>query len=248
MSSYDYKISKEDNRNAIIGTVLVHILLILFLIFYSVVTMDPPFPNEAVLMEMDFSGSESAGGAPTEVSESKESSANTEDVATQEEESPVTVTKGTKTTTTKTNNNTNTTETQTTTDPKYNYGNVFGNGNSGSGTGTTDGDGANGNGDGISGPGTSGTVGSMSGSRGVLIQPKIDNPIQQEGDVRVQIWIDRTGKVVQVKVLPTDRLTTSTSKEHFDAAEKAAWKFKFDPDANAKEKEYGYITIQFRNQ
>lgn len=244
--AYGYTISQQDNRKAVIGTILFHILLALFLWFYKIITLDPPFPTETVVMEMDFTGSESAGGAPTQISESKESVANTEDVATQEEESPVTVTKSKTTNTSKTTSTTTTEETKTQ-DPKYNYGNVFGQGGSGTGEGDKDGDGKNGDGDGLSGPGTSGTVGEMKG-RNVISQPKVDNPIQHEGDVRVQIWIDRSGKVVQVKVLDTSSQTTSTSPEHLKAAEQAAWKFKFDPDSNAKEKEYGYITIKFRNQ
>ncbi|MFP5470429.1 MAG: energy transducer TonB [Bacteroidia bacterium] len=244
---YDYKISEQDNRKAIIGTIILHVLLALLLLFYNIITLDPPFPNEEIVMEMDFSGSESAGGAPTQISESTESVANTEDVATQEEESPVTVTKSKTTNTSKTTSTTTTEETKNQ-DPKYNYGNVFGQGGSGTGEGDKDGDGKNGDGDGLEGPGTTGTTGALSGNRGIVTQPKVDNPIQQEGDVRVQIWIDRTGKVVQVKVLDTNPATTSTSPEHLKAAEQAAWKFKFDPDSNAKEKEYGYITIKFRNQ
>ncbi len=244
--SYSYRISQEDNRKAIIGTILFHLLLALFLIFYKIVTLDPPFPSETFVMEMDFSGSESAGGAPTQFSESVESTANSEDIATQEEESPVTVTKSKTTSTSKSTNTTTTQETKNQ-DPKVNLGNVFGNGGSGSGEGDKDGDGKNGSGDGLSGPGTSGSVGEMTG-RSITYQPKVDNPIQQEGDVKVQIWIDRNGKVVQVKVLDTDSGTTSTSQAHFRAAEEAAKKFTFTPNPNGNEKEYGTVTIRFRNQ
>lgn len=239
---------KEDKRKGLIATILFHIILILVLLFATFSTTIPPFPDEEIVMEMDFAGSESSGGAPQEVSESNnESSANTEDVVTQEEDSPVEVNEG-KTNTSESNSNTNneTSETETQ-NPKNDFSNVFGNGNDGSGSGNQDGDGKDGQGDGISGPGTSGSVGAMSG-RDLLSKPKVDNPIQQEGDVRVKIWIDRSGTVIQVKVLTTDPKTTSTSQAHFDAAAKAAKKFKFAPSSGGKDKEYGYVIIEFRNQ
>ncbi len=243
-------VKKEDKRKGIIATILFHIALVLVLIFATFSTTIPPFPEEEVIMEMDFTGSESSGGAPQEVTESvkEESSAKTEDVATQEEESPVNVNVD-KTNNSDSQSNTNTDDSDKTEsqDPKYTFNDVFGNGNNGSGTGNDDGDGKDGQGDGISGPGTSGSVGAMSG-RNLLSKPTVDNPIQQEGDVRVKIWIDRSGTVVQVKVLTTDPKTTSTSQIHFDAAAKAAKKFRFAPAANGKDKEYGYVIIEFRNQ
>ena len=243
-------IEKEDKRKGLIATILFHILLVLLLVFATFSTTIPPFPDDEIVMEMDFTGSESSGGAPQEVTESvtEESSAETEDVATQDEESPVEVNVD-KTNTSESNSNTNTdntTETESQ-DPKYTFNNVFGSGNDGSGTGDSDGDGKDGQGDGIDGPGTSGNVGSMSG-RNLLSKPSVENPIQQEGDVRVKIWIDRSGTVVQVKVLTTDPKTTSTSQAHFDAAAKAAKKFRFAPDSGGKDKEYGHVIIEFRNQ
>jgi periplasmic protein TonB len=242
--SYTYNISKEDNRKAVVGTIIVHILLILLLIFYKITTLDPPFPTTEFVMELDFSGSEASGGAPSQPSQStSQTASNAEDLATQDDESPVTVTKG-KTTTTKTTTKTTTEETKTTTqDPKYTFGNVFGNGGSGSGEGDKDGDGK-GSGDGLSGPGTTGSVGGMKG-REVVFEPKTENPILPEGSVRVQIWIDRNGYVVQAKELPSDPATTSTHIEHYREARAVAMKFKFSPSPSGYEKEYGFVTIRF---
>jgi periplasmic protein TonB len=244
--SYTYNISKEDNRKAVVGTIIVHILLILLLIFYKITTLDPPFPTTEFVMELDFSGSEASGGAPSQPSQStSQTASNAEDLATQDDESPVTVTKG-KTTTTKTTTKTTTEETKTTTqDPKYTFGNVFGNGGSGSGEGDKDGDGK-GSGDGLSGPGGTGKSGTGDGSgRDILYKPSPDNPIQETGVVIVRVWIDRNGYVVQAKELPSDPATTSTHIEHYREARAVAMKFKFSPSPSGYEKEYGFVTIRF---
>lgn len=241
-------VDKDDRRKGIIAAIVLHILLILILLFTTFSIQIPPFPEDEVVMEMDFSGSESSGGAPQEVTEAvSNSNSEAEDVDTQEEESPVEVNQNTTNSST-TNSNTNSesqdeTESQ---DPKFTLNNVFGNGGTGSGTGTTSGNGANGQGDGIEGPGTTGSSGAMSG-RDLMYKPTINNPIQQEGDVRVQIWVDRSGKVIKTKVLTADPKTTSTSQAHFDAADAAAKKFKFAPAANGKDSEFGFIIINFTN-
>ena len=241
-------VNKKDDRKAIVVAVLVHILLILFFIFYKIETVIPPFPDEEVVMEMDFTGSESSGGAPQQVSESvKESSANTEDVATQDEESPVEVNQNeTNTSETNSTNNTETNETESQ-DPKYTFNNVFGEGDDGSGTGTEDGDGENGQGDGIDGPGTTGSYGKM-GNRKMIYEPDPRNPIDPEGDVRVRITVDKGGNVIEAKVLASDAKTTSTHQAHFNDAIKIAKEFKFEPSSTGKDKEYTYIIIKFRNK
>jgi periplasmic protein TonB len=244
--SYTYNISKEDNRKAVVGTIIVHILLILLLIFYKITTLDPPFPTTEFVMELDFSGSEASGGAPSQPSQStSQTASNAEDLATQDDESPVTVTKG-KTTTTKTTTKTTTEETKTTTqDPKYTFGNVFGNGGSGSGEGDKDGDGK-GSGDGLSGPGGTGKSGTGDGSgRDILYKPSPDNPIQETGVVIVRVWIDRNGKVVSAVAQTAHPETRVTNPIHLSEAVKIAYKFKFSENASGFERETKDIKINF---
>jgi protein TonB len=245
--SYTYNISKEDNRKAVVGTIIVHILLILLLIFYKITTLDPPFPTKEIVMELDFSGSEASGGAPSQPSQNTQQTASTaEDVATQDDESPVTVTKG-KTTTTKTTTKTTTTEDSKTTtqDPKYTFGNVFGQGGSGSGDGDKDGDGK-GSGDGLSGPGGTGKSGTGDGSgRDILYKPSPDNPIQETGVVIVRVWIDRTGKVVNAVAQTSHPETRVTNSIHLTEAVKIAYKFRFSENTSGYERETKDIKINF---
>jgi hypothetical protein len=240
-------VQKEDNRKAIIGTIIVHLLLAILLWLYTIPVNDPPFSVKEQIFEMDFSGSEASGGAPSQPSQSTQQTASTaEDVATQDEESPVTVVKG-KTTTTKTTTKTTPTEEtkNTTQDPKVNLGNVFGQGGSGSGSGTNDGDGS-GKGDGLSGPGGTGKSGTGDGSgRDILYKPSPENPIQETGIVVVRVWIDRTGKVVNAVAQTSHPETRVTNSIHLTEAVKIAYKFKFSENPNGFERETKDIKINF---
>ena len=122
-------------------------------------------------------------------------------------------------------------------------GNPFG--GSGGGTGGGDGQGTNGTGVGPGdGPGIGDGVGDGSG-RLVIEEPNITNPVQDEGRVMLELIIDRDGNVTSVKVLKSHSLTTTTNTSHFDAAKKAAWKWKFNKDPNGSAKQKLYKSINF---
>ena len=92
-------IKKEDKQKGIIVAVVVHLAVLVWLIIMAMAPLpDPPFPEDKVVMVMDFrGGGGSEGGStstevteePSKESKETESSNSSEEVITQEEESPV---------------------------------------------------------------------------------------------------------------------------------------------------------------
>jgi hypothetical protein len=123
-------------------------------------------------------------------------------------------------------------------------GNGNGNGdgnNDGPGTGQGDGPGngtTSGNG---SGPGTGNY--SLAG-RSALEKPAPKNVVQKEGKIVVNIWVDRSGKVVRTKV----NLDLSTINDSKLAAEceKAAKNTVWSENEDADEEQKGSITYNFK--
>lgn len=193
----------------------------------------PPVP----IMTFDFSGSTKKGGsgakakaAPAEKVETPKA----DPVKTQKTKSATKKTSGTKSTKpaapTKTANN------------KALANGAFGGNNNGSGSGNDNGDGG-GLGNGESGPGVTGRTGKL--TRGAISRPEAQNPIEEEGQVAVEITVDRSGKVISAKALRTHPYTTSNNPAHYTAAVKAAKKYKFSASSSAKEYEKGVVKIRF---
>src|SRR5690554_758625 len=126
-----------------------------------------------------------------------------------------------------------------------------GDGSGGSGTGSGGGDGS---GQGLgtgSGYGTGSGAGSGSGhgnykldGRKSIAMPAPQYKCNEEGIVVVEIFVDRTGKVIEAK--PGARGTTNTAKCLVDIAKQAAMQAKFDPSTTAPERQIGTITYNFK--
>lgn len=72
--------------------------------------------------------------------------------------------------------------------------------------------------------------------------PKVDLKPQESGRVVLDIWVDRSGKVLRAEV---GRGTTTTAKSLVDAARKAALATRFSDDPSAPEEQQGRATFRF---
>ena len=241
------KIRKEDIRKALAFVVLFHIGLIVIFIFSRLTWSNPPFQQETVAT-IDFTESGGAGssGGGEKVSDVQEEAArDAEETETSQEEQE---------TYTEEESETEVQETATEggesdSDGESNQGDAvnplyqFG----GSGGGSDGGDGGgegNAPGEGGDGPGGFGTgIGTL--TRSVLSKPEVKNPMQQTGNVLVEIYVNREGKVEKAKALLNDIKTTTSHQAHIKAAEKAAKQFKFKPNKNAAKLEIGTVIVEF---
>lgn len=125
-------------------------------------------------------------------------------------------------------------------------------GNNGSGdpysSGGTGGGSGTGNGPG-SGPGTGGPTGIGNGpgvnltGRVIKERPKLINPTQEEGIVKVEIVVDRTGRVI--RATPLTAGSTTTDSRLRAVARQNALQWHFDPNPEAEEEQIGSITFTF---
>lgn len=134
-----------------------------------------------------------------------------------------------------------------------NSGSYYGDGGSGGGSG-----GGNGSGNGTgTGPGSgSGSGGGSGAGRGTgvgdyqlggrkpLTKPKPLYKCNEEGRVVVQIFVDRSGKVISAN--PGTRGTTNSAKCLLDQARIAAMDTKFERNDQAAEKQEGKIVYNFQ--
>lgn len=232
-----------------LGALIFLILMLLFLFFVKVKQTDPPYPQEEVVMIMDYSdngGGGSSGGheqiAEEEASSAKEQNSDTqesseEQVATQEEESPVeTPSHDTP------SSSDGSGESTTNENPKYDFGNAFGHGGGENGG---DGNGTDGNGDGNgSGPNIGDGYGDGEG-RKVVKYPDFDNPTQEEGKVMVEVVIDRDGNVTKSKYLANHQYTNTSNLTLLKKAQEVAKQFKFDKNPTGAKLQVKRIQIKF---
>lgn len=152
-------------------------------------------------------------------------------------------------TNTQSNNNTPATETpKPTTNPNASFPGRR-NGSGGEGKGTASGSGQAGSPDGTKGAqgGTGSGIGAgyslgSRGLRGTLPTPSYDS--KKDGDVVVEIWVDREGNVVEVQA--PGKGSKNYDNAMVEAAKQAARKAHFSKDPNATEKQKGTITYKFR--
>lgn len=93
------------------------------------------------------------------------------------------------------------------------------------------------------GPGGSGGVGYGLNGRGKPTKSKVVQECNEAGRVVVKIVVDRSGKVVQA--IPGVQGTTNSAKCLLDPAKATALTFRWKPDANAPEKQIGFIEVNF---
>lgn len=201
-------IRKKDNRLGLVISVILHVLLLLFILLSKgcgELQNPPQFTLEEVVV-LDFS--EAGGGNPGS-SEPKQTPLLEETPAPKQvtqEESPVS--------TPTSNSNQPTTESKPTPEstpepapekPKNDFSNLFGKGSGESESGNGEGEGT-GIGTG-KGPNTGGGMGDGKG-RQVLGNPKLANLKGWLGSVMVQFVVDKDGNIINLTVLPTNKLTT----------------------------------------
>ncbi|MBL4670377.1 MAG: hypothetical protein JKY30_14095 [Flavobacteriales bacterium] len=247
-------VKDKNSRSGLIGTILVHLLLLLMFLSFGMNYQDPPEPNEGSMM-INFGTSDEGSGeveaeeAASSTSESvlpsENASAAEEQVLTQDNvEAPVVSSSETQTEETvqeeqvasqnllnalnAVNNSQNTTE-------DGNQGETGNPGNQGDPNGDPN---TNGNSN-VAGDG----IGYNLGGRGKISFKKPNNPTQKDGTVVVEIWVNRDGKVIKAK--PGARGTTTTNTILQKKAEEAAYKAKFKRDVNAPFEQKGTMTFVF---
>lgn len=229
---------KENKKKRKLAGVLGAFLFTLItagLISFTWLETDEVKQEPVQLIEFDFSGSTKKGGSGSkaeQVEEVKEPQA--DPIKTQTEESPVKKSTSKKSTTKKSST--------PKTNSKAMADGMFGGKTAGNGSGNDNGDGT-GLGTGEDGPGTTGKSGPL--SRGAISKPSPENPINEVGNVAVQITVNQDGKVISAEVLRNHPNTTSNNPEHFTAAKKAALKIRYSPSRSAAEYETGIVTIRF---
>jgi outer membrane biosynthesis protein TonB len=82
------------------------------------------------------------------------------------------------------------------------------------------------------------------GGRGARSLPSPSYNSNDQGDVVVEIFVDRDGNVISAR--PGVKGTTTNDAHLWDVARDAAMRSKFDADPNAAEKQKGTITYKFR--
>ena len=251
-------IKDKNSRLGIIGTVIVHLLLLLLFITYGMPYQDPPPENEGAML-INFGTSDSGSGdeQPTEpvsaASQSVTPTENTaaeENVLTQENVEAIEV-----------NSSPVQEEVETIPDPIVEQvvsqnllealnsaNNATNNSESTANQGETEGAGDQGNPNGdvnSNGTSTSGSngIGFNLGNRGKVSFKKPENPTQEDGTVVVDIWVNRAGKVVRAKT--GARGSTTTNPILQKKAEEAAYQAKFKKDEGAPFEQKGTMTFVF---
>lgn len=250
----------KKHSEAVIGVIVYLALMIVLLLFLGLYKPNPIPPEEGIVM--DFGGS--GGGTPNpgpsnpepvnNQSQSQASATANQSQMTQDYEETVSVP-------TNPNNTQSDVETENNIpdDPQeeqnetvqsvtnFDFGNTSNSDAAGDGQGNpgTGGDGStagNGGGDGSGSGNVSGNGWALDGrSAQSLPAPSVANC---DGRVVVVILVDRNGKVISVSEKPG--ATTTAGAECVQAALSAARKAQFNADPNAREKQSGTITYNFR--
>jgi protein TonB len=249
-------IQDKNSRSGLIGTILVHLLLLLMFLSFGMTYQDPPEPNEGSMMinfgtSEEGSGeveSEEAASTPTEnvtPSENTNASAAEEQVLTQNNaEAPAVNSSETQVEET-------TQEEEAASQELLDVLNAANNAKSNSEDGRQGDSGDAGNqGDPNGNPDTHGaspsgnSIGySLGVGRGKVSFKKPENPTQEDGTVVVDIWVNQSGKVVRAKTGARGSSTTNPILQK--KAEEAAYKARFKKDEDAPFEQKGTMTFVF---
>jgi outer membrane biosynthesis protein TonB len=253
---------ERNNRNAaLIGTILFHALILLFLLWYVIITPIPPYPppknTPEVEVALDFGNNINGTGnveAPNKGNNPMEDKTPDHTDAKPVQQASSTITSDIEANPA-VNSSKQPGKVDVTPQPqpehvsidlaaaenkfKHSKGEPGGNGNSGtagnagSPNGTTPGVG-NGNG---------GPFEFFLAGRGVTYRPTITNTSQDQGKVVVTITVDQDGKVVNA--VPGARGSTTSSPYLFEKAKEAAYAAKFSKSPDGTPEQQGTITIVF---
>lgn len=253
-------IQDKNSRSGLIGTILVHLLLLLMFLSFGMTYQDPPEPNEGSMM-INFGTSDEGSGeveaeeATSSPSENVTPSENTNASAAEEQVLTQTDTEAPEINSSETqaeevvqeeqqvasqnllnaldaaNNANNNTED----DNEGDSGNPGNQGNQGDPDGDPNSHGHS------TVPGNG--IGYSLGGRGSVSFKKPENPTQKDGTVVVDIWVNKVGKVVRAK--SGARGSTTTNPILQKKAEEAAYKAKFKSDESAPFEQKGTMTFVF---
>ncbi len=251
-------IKEKNSRSGIIGTILVHLLLLLLFISFGMPYQDPAPENEGAMM-INFGTSDTGSGdeQPTEPESSAaeninptENSAAEENVLTQDNVEAVEVNSSP---TPQETEPTPVAEAEPVVSPElqeilYKANHSTSNPQSTNSQGESEGTGDEGDPNGDPNSNGNSTVGGNGigfdlGGRGKVSFKKPENPTQEDGKVVVEIWVNRDGKVLRAKT--GARGSTTTNPILQKKAEEAAFKAKFKKDENAPFEQKGTMTFVF---
>lgn len=264
---------KEDRRNSKIVTVLFHVILLFLFFFVGLRYFDPP-PEDGIAINFGYDAdgfgttesapNETSAAQPTPQEQQQETSEdNEEEVVTQEMEEAPAIVKPKPITTPKNPVPVKPTETQkpaeTQPDPKPSNalssalkssqtGKGAGEGETqgGGDQGQPDGDPNSMNRDGTGGIGSGGNY--RLGNRQALQRPKPEYDCPAQGRVVVAVYVNREGVVVEAvpgERVPNGPSSNTTNQCLFDKARDAALKTRWQGDANALERQKGFIIYDF---
>lgn len=249
-------LNEKNKRTGLIGTVIIHLLLILVFAFFGMTYFDPPPEAEGITIAFGTSDDGSTS-SETEVSteenvpttqKASEPEEAVEEILTQEiEEAPAVVKKEEKKEE-KVIEEQKPKVDQKAMDALQQWKNKKGDGNEG-GDGETGKAGNQGSidGDPNSGNYTGGGIGngitySLAG-RSIVGKPTIKDDSQEEGKVVVDIIVDKHGKVI--RATPGARGSTTASSLLYKKAKDAALQTQFSAKPNAAEEQKGQMTFIF---
>lgn len=264
---------KKNKTHGILGTIIVHAILISLLAFFGFSVPLPLPAEQGMLINFGYDESgdgmiesgQSSSNSKTEVQKTtpNDNTNGTENqTITQDFEDAVSI----KNKSSESKNTTNTKEVKTQQvqevieERKVDENALFpgkgsGNGTSGNGAGESDGNsGGTGNQGSQDGSPDSKNYSGNSGGNGNGISfslggrvpnglPKPEYNVQEEGKVVVEIIVDRNGSVV--RATPGAKGTTTTNKTLWNSAKKAAMETHFNKKADALEEQKGTITYHF---
>jgi len=244
-------IEDKNRRSGVIGTILVHLLLLFLFVSFGMPYQDPPPTNEGAMI-IDFG--HSGGGSPSEENptEKNESSSSvaTNDSKTSERNSSAENVQITENETINLNAALNNAEeTEKTVSDNLNEAldalNNANNNNSNSNNSNVNAANNSNSDSNSSGPNTGSTngIGFSLGGRGKVSFMKPKNPTQEDGRVVIAIVVDRNGNVLKAKA--GARGSTTTNPILQKKAVEAAYKAKFKNDPNAPLEQKGTMTFVF---
>lgn len=262
--------TNKDRRKGIIGTTIIHALLLLLFLFLGLTYYEPP-PEEGILI--NFGNSETglgtkADGAQTTVTkpqpkttpEKVETPAKEEQTPTKTQDvvdAPALQTREKKAEKPVKKTEPKKEEPQPSNALKNMLENVKSSKSGGEGVqkgagdqGAPDGDINSKNRTG-SGGGGNGSGNYMLGGRDALNKPKPDYPCDDEGRVVVKIYVDQNGHVTNAipgEKVPGGLASTTASSCLYDKAKDAAMRTTWQPDADAPATQIGYIIYNFQKR
>lgn len=261
----------KDRRRGLIGTLLIHISLLLIFIFFGLKYYEPK-PEDGIVI--NFGNSETgfgdkADGAPQEVQETSPSETPSEAVESPQEAQTTSQTQDVVEapsieTPKKTSPKKETPKVVEPEKPKPSSelekmlesvknsksggeGEKGGPGDQGSPDGDPDSKSRTGDG----GGGNGGNGNYMLGGREALNKPKPEYPCTEEGRVVVKIYVDQNGRVTNAipgERVPGGAATTTTSSCLFDKAKSAAMRTTWQADSDAPNPQIGYIVYNFQKR